>query len=102
MTTEAKYSPGPWRYIGPNSLYPSRVMVAAAEDGIEIYNVPLTEETAANARLIAAAPELLEALRLVCFTIKDDARPMTNRQHDALVKAEAAIRKALGSQVEEG
>ena len=50
------------------------------------------EESQANARLIAAAPELLEALREVVA--------LSDRKHDAWDKAKAAITKAEGIRFE--
>jgi hypothetical protein len=54
------------------------------------------ERQAANARLIAAAPELLEALILMVqqFT----KTPSTLKDSQARVKAHAAIAKAIGEQ----
>lgn len=67
MTT--KHTPGPWEAIGnlvrapmvqPEGL-PRGIQIADCRDG---YFLSHTEEAKANARLIAAAPELLEALML--------------------------------------
>jgi hypothetical protein len=44
-------------------------------------------ETRANARLMAASPDLLEALQEIIA--------ITDREHAAWVKAKAAIRKAI-------
>jgi L-fucose mutarotase/ribose pyranase (RbsD/FucU family) len=54
--------------------------------------VPFKDEYKANARLIAAAPDLLEALKSMCegfSALKDSDFP-------ALAKARAAIAKAEG------
>ena len=76
MTTHAKHTPGPWRVI-PNS----RDIVSVKKPGLcprfiaeVLESLPASSddhpvfaatdlEIDANARLIAAAPELLEALR---------------------------------------
>lgn len=52
----------------------------------------------ANAELIAAAPEMLEALRLVVANLKahGNATPLL---FGALVKAELAVAKAEGSEL---
>jgi hypothetical protein len=50
--------------------------------------VQCTEEEVANAHLIAAAPELLEALEAVVA--------ISDRKHDAWDAAKAAIAKAKG------
>ena len=54
-------TPGPWHVIPPRRGLESRAVVGASI-GADIYNAPLTEETMANARLIASAPDLLDAL----------------------------------------
>lgn len=54
-----------------------------------------TEEDYANADLIAAAPELLEALQLSVSVIKNMAEPSQSKTF-ALEMATAAIKKALG------
>lgn len=62
-----KHTSGPWEAVGnlvrspmhqPEGL-PRGVQIAECMDG---YSQPFTEEAKANARLISAAPELLEAL----------------------------------------
>ena len=66
--SEAKHTPGPWEATGnlvrspmhqPEGL-PRGVQIVECRDG---YFLPHTAEAKANARLIAAAPELLEALK---------------------------------------
>ena len=86
-----KYTPGPWR-IGtppPNGEQTvgtlNGLMVAVATIGAEM------EETKANARLIAAAPELLEALQSVLDNCLDSEGLCA-----AHAKARAAIAKATG------
>jgi hypothetical protein len=61
MSAQAEHTPGPWAVLPPDSSRPSQVIVYA-RSGAEIYKAPLTAETEANARLIAAAPDLLAAL----------------------------------------
>ena len=50
----AEYTPGPWRVSGKSTINGPRGWVASVS----------MADRAANARLIAAAPELLEALKL--------------------------------------
>ena len=96
-----KYTPGPWEAMGtwvrspmhqPEGL-PRGVQIAECRDG---YFLPFTEEAKANARLIAAAPELLEALvEALAFC---EANTYGGDDTAALiVKARAAIAKAAGS-----
>lgn len=89
MSTQ--YTPGPWR-IGtppPNGEQTigtlNGLMVAVATTGAEM------EETKANARLIAAAPELLEALQSVLDNCLDSEELCA-----AHAKARAAVAKATG------
>ena len=56
-----KHTPGPWWVEPSTSLNPSRAVVLA--DCVDIYDAPLTSETAGNAALIAAAPDLLAACK---------------------------------------
>lgn len=58
-----RHTPGPWHVSPPTAQHPSQARVSALSGFVRIYGVPLTVETAANARLIAAAPELLDAVR---------------------------------------
>lgn len=67
-------------------------MVAASNGQVVIYQAPLTVETEANARLIAAAPDLLAALnRLEYFHTTNDTP-----NSDPWIAARAAIAKATG------
>jgi hypothetical protein len=56
-----------------------------------------TEEDAANARLIASSPNLLEALQDLMFAEGGEAG-QTAEQREAWAQAEAAIAKATGGQ----
>lgn len=91
------YTPGPWHVHAkePNVIMASHCMIAECGD--------TTPEDRANARLIAAAPDLLEALRALHRLIhdhKDDWHgpsgfdPATGT--DPLGRAWLAIRKADG------
>jgi 2-oxo-4-hydroxy-4-carboxy--5-ureidoimidazoline (OHCU) decarboxylase len=98
---KAKHTPGPWSamVIGRNNMDRGTVMVATTyRDGmaIDCFNSGSTfAESAANAHLIAAAPELLEALQ----RLLNEAHP--NQQyvngHPAAEAARAAIAKATGN-----
>ncbi|MDH0851826.1 hypothetical protein N5D66_28090 [Delftia tsuruhatensis] len=96
-----KHTPGPWEAMGtwvrspmhqPEGL-PRGVQIAECRDG---YFLPHTPEAKANARLIAAAPELLEALaETLAFC---EANTFGGDDTAALIaKARAAVTKATGS-----
>jgi hypothetical protein len=87
MTT--KQTPGPWQSI---HLHGKHYCVAEQKNGVGLlYNE-------ANARLMAAAPELLAALRDVVEELKHAAH-IVNLNEDAISKANAAIAKATGEPV---
>jgi hypothetical protein len=106
MTTQAKHTPGPW---------------AANDDGLVLGNLDNYEGEAplvctcgsaddfkmepdlhlANARLIASAPELLEALRAMVARgpfMDQSATAEGLANCEALAKARHAIRQAEGAQ----
>jgi hypothetical protein len=98
MTTEAKHTPGPW------AVHPSKARVDAFVGGAPL---PVCEllwptdqrseaETEANARLIAAAPELLAACKamLVLLIPKFEHEPM--KYFSEIQQIEAALSKAEG------
>lgn len=81
---KTKHTPGPWRTTGSLISNESRVLIAslsgASDDDVE----------AANASLIAAAPELLYELEtLVQYAQGGDAPPksVVNRARAAIAKA---------------
>ena len=88
-----KHTKGEW-YAKDGQIYP-------IETGKTLATVPYyneeSEEMQANARLIAAAPDLLEALVSVLNWHKaHDA--ISFLEEEAIKKAEAAIQKALNPQ----
>ena len=114
-----KHTPGPWTAAGPGIretagkdprimvLHPDGVRLIATThegctrpDGATICK----DEQRANARLIAAAPELLEALResetalteLLCSRELDSTRQPFHAVRDARDRMRAAIAKAEG------
>lgn len=102
--SEAKHTPGPWRIVIDDDGNPlsGRPMIAAAPeldcaivhwDGFKQWfweSARGEKEMHANARLIAAAPDLLEALEL--FLSAADIHTFD----DATAKARAAIARAKG------
>ena len=103
MTTN--YTPGPWMLrTTPTSAGLCHIVSAADWRGAFIYGdgirkgvddaLPKAQQLAANAILIAAAPDLLEALRLMVDLV-ELAVPF---EGDTLRRARAAIAKATGEQ----
>jgi DNA-binding NarL/FixJ family response regulator len=108
------HTPGPWRVIADHEddrdIFAANELLATAYD----MNGSSPKQTAeANARLIAAAPELLEALTKLKWTTAGVMAQMQGCQptemigaifdgrelalaKEALTQAEAAIRKAKG------
>lgn len=104
MDKQAQHTPGPW--VTADSFGPLKdgTSVQAAKGG---EHAPLIasctgsfgrEGAQANARLIAAAPELLEALSLCVVAIQDeDPEPLPGTVwHKPLERARAALAKARG------
>ena len=99
--SEKKYTPGPWRYEPdediPGHKGPPRVVITDEVIGkhkrIFVDVAPMD----ANARLISAAPDLLEALEAVM-----DSHKTSNMSNGAIREAEemarAAIAKAYGKE----
>lgn len=106
MASDAKWTPGPWTYSPYHRavIEEKRSMSGCSLTICEMpaYSPPAQAGQDANARLIAAAPEMLEALR--DLTAWDDAReegePTDCEQLDDLTQrieqARAIIRKATG------
>lgn len=83
----AEHTKGPWRVDGPNG-YINQIGIGPSIGAA--YGAG--EEVKANARLIAAAPELLEAL-LDLYNALDSCIELTPK---VLAKARAALAKARG------
>ncbi len=105
MTTETKstHTPGPW-VIHDEKMLDGRLVVSteAVNDIITIIGDIYNPDAEANARLIAAAPELLEAVRIILESpeLKNcpDGRWSTadSENYWRRAKLEAAIAKAEG------
>lgn len=97
MTTQ--HTPGPWR-IGHQDHTQTKIFGAHRTEASHIASTPFgTIEDASNARLIAAAPELLAALEAVIAESRRVIHPDSadNRLYSIDVIARAAIAKATGS-----
>ena len=117
-----KYTPGPWMLrTTPTSAGLCHIVSAADGRGAFIYGdgirkgvddaLPKAQELAANARLIAAAPDLLEALQwyeakavqMGRAAIDQDSKLLLELMKEIAVeygaRARAAIAKAIGEQL---
>ena len=100
-TEKVKHTPGPWTLTEHSGKYTPRHIIRSKNAAIiefASFGSVGIEQREANARLIAAAPELLEALEqahtligelLIDNVLGEDVIPV----HDAMM---AAIRKAKG------
>jgi hypothetical protein len=104
MTTQAKHTPGPWSVTESfcNNAC-NRLVVKRKTWGGEVVadlgEAP--DASRANARLIAAAPEMLEALRAMVSRAPFIDQSVTAEglaNCEALAKAGHAIRQAEGEQ----
>ena len=96
-TNAPKFTPGPW---ATHPDQPTQVMDCADEsfiadcEGLEPGGCPSDE---ANARLIAAAPELYGALEPLVHAVEAAHWPFTAEQMEPLNTARAALAKAVQS-----
>jgi hypothetical protein len=87
----SKHTPGPWTIdvaYGGWSIRSKGIMLALSGGSISTWITP-EDEDAANARLIAAAPDLLEALKRVC-SHGYRTSPDWDNARAAIAKAEGA------------
>lgn len=81
-----KITPAPWHVMRGDVLDKHGRMVAAVDSA-----------DTDDAQLIAAAPELLESLQNVLSAwVDEDMADITDAEENSLIKARAAINKALG------
>jgi len=96
----SQHTPGPWIEQGSGTVaHPvSGGVITTTRIETTLGNIEIIDETneqAANALLIASAPELLNALELMVNEFKLPFLEVLVTHH-VLVKARAAIRKAKG------
>lgn len=97
----SNHAPGPWQLSGKtvSHIWKTRRYAVATVNG----KLFTPECTAANARILAAAPELLAALQDALRVLvtpsgfPDKGNGRTDEQQAAYDAAQAAIRKATGS-----
>ena len=93
----AKHTPGPWDWDaqgqnGHNGLFNIYILDSTKRKIGTLYG--RGDEREANGRLIAAAPEMLEALELLVEEAREDSQNASLM--DAFQKARAAIARATG------
>lgn len=96
--TEAKHTQGPWRVCNGTTELP---LTICGQDhttvGAVTFRTMDNGTVGANAHLIAAAPELLEALKgMIQYSAKYSVMSQTAKGSEVLRKARAAIAKARG------
>jgi hypothetical protein len=96
METKPKqqsHTPGPWMIERGVITSPTRPVAKIQPTGEWLHNV-----LSADAALIAAAPDMLEALESALPILLDESRKRPAPEWDALVRSfRAAIAKATGS-----
>lgn len=104
----SKHTPGPWRYIqrgtqiwgksvGGCQMVESEHLIADVRGWGHLQYLPDGAEVQdANGRLIAAAPDLLEALQFIIKAINYSGPHSDDHMLDAEWKAKKAIDKATG------
>ena len=103
MSTQTKHTPGPWQaMLSGNVVYEwtppgGRSISCKIVARTTNHNAAPDTEEAANARLIAAAPELLEALKLAEERIVElSAWAKIEAEGQTIAEIRAAIAKAEG------
>lgn len=96
--SETKFTPGPWSAGGTqagSAVFAGQECVASLS-----FTMPPVEQRAANAHLIAAAPDLLKALGPLVFSDPESPPPgvMVEDWRGAVEAARTAHSKALGGQ----
>lgn len=103
---KTKHTPGPWTAV-PRSINPNYPEIKVENvDGLRVANVGQLKEQQANARLIAAAPDMLEALKAIDAKALEILASMANAQQcplacallQPLLNARAAIAKATATE----
>ena len=116
MTEQVAHTPGPWTYEYPKHEGAALILAAAAKGAntrgqiAAVWRQPAVGDSEANARLIAAAPELLACLKEALELIQEDIDSRDGRdnfgmccgrcdgaipvEHSFGCRAKAAISKA--------
>lgn len=97
-----KGTPGPWVLDEFDNVVHGNVDGWGRKESVRVSGVTLpgrvTEEYAANTRLVSAAPDLLEALQLAEKAMAEGRNVTYPEWYGVINKARAAISKALGGE----
>ena len=93
MTSEPKWTPGPW-YTASDFVGPYRLV--AGDTTIAQIGHDDAQTCVANCALIAAAPELYEALARLLKWVKPLVSGTDREEIDSIEQACVALRKARG------
>lgn len=98
--SEANHTPGPWKHEGQGDItgIEDNGFGRGPVDVCSVYLRTVKGRHDANARLIAAAPDLLEALQELLRDVQDYQRinNLGGENNHSQVKAKAAIARAIG------
>jgi hypothetical protein len=90
---KTKHTPGPWRMVECPEIHDEGNAYEIEVDGQTIAHIYASEDMDANARLVSAAPDMLEALKAALLRLDHhDAQsaPEALQCRDAIKKAEGA------------
>jgi hypothetical protein len=92
---ETKFTPGPWEWDGNvwDYEYYNEAPWLEGKDGRVVLSGQIRCSTEANAHLIAAAPELYDAVKELLYALQDDENWRTSGVYE---DAESALAKARG------
>lgn len=94
----AQHTPGPWRVTGPNVRAGDALLAIVTDHWADEKTPP--KEKSSNAQLIAAAPDMLAALREAVRVLEYAAdaldAPAASHFRETISDARAAIAKAEG------
>jgi hypothetical protein len=92
-----QHTPGPWRIAGASS---APYLNIENKDGWDVCAIDDCHQQAANALLIASAPELLEEARLSITYLELSLKAhdyLTTLEHERLVRLRELVAKAGGN-----
>ena len=98
MSTETKWTPGPWKIDEYGRVTADASGCALNAVGVTGFCLTTSDEAAANTRLAAAAPELFEALDDLLSELDSTPEIDLSSWGVSTAKARAARAKARGAQ----